>query len=122
MVKHVGLNKVWPHKDYPPIDIGMLELNRNPENYSQPGNLFRMMNPGRRKVLFGNTARATGDAPKEIRIRHMGKCIKADPAYGEGLAGILGISMSNTSGVYFFLIQIIFWIKNTHFDGKIESP
>ncbi|MCO6414893.1 catalase [Siccirubricoccus sp. KC 17139] len=27
------LTKVWPHKDYPPIDIGVLELNRNPENY-----------------------------------------------------------------------------------------
>ncbi|KFB10825.1 catalase KatA [Nitratireductor basaltis] len=27
------LTKVWPHADYPPIDIGELELNRNPENY-----------------------------------------------------------------------------------------
>ncbi|OEI83602.1 catalase [Brucella sp. BO3] len=27
------LTKVWPHADYPPIDIGVMELNRNPENY-----------------------------------------------------------------------------------------
>lgn len=27
------LTKVWPHKDYPPIEVGVLELNRNPENY-----------------------------------------------------------------------------------------
>jgi catalase len=27
------LTKVWPHKDYPLIEIGTLELNRNPENY-----------------------------------------------------------------------------------------
>lgn len=27
------LTKVWPHADYPMIDIGMLELNRNPDNY-----------------------------------------------------------------------------------------
>ncbi len=27
------LTKVWPHKDYPLIDVGLLELNRNPENY-----------------------------------------------------------------------------------------
>ncbi|MFG1477094.1 catalase [Xanthobacter sp. V4C-4] len=27
------LTKVWPHGEYPPIDIGILELNRNPENY-----------------------------------------------------------------------------------------
>lgn len=26
------LTKVWPHKDYPLIDVGVLELNRNPEN------------------------------------------------------------------------------------------
>ena len=27
------LSKVWPHKDYPLIEVGVLELNRNPENY-----------------------------------------------------------------------------------------
>ena len=27
------LTKVWPHKDYPLIDVGVLELNRNPETY-----------------------------------------------------------------------------------------
>jgi len=27
------LTKVWPHGDYPLIDVGILELNRNPENY-----------------------------------------------------------------------------------------
>jgi catalase len=29
------LTKVWPHKDYPLIEVGVLELNRNPENYFQ---------------------------------------------------------------------------------------
>lgn len=27
------LTKVWPHEDYPLIDVGTLKLNRNPENY-----------------------------------------------------------------------------------------
>lgn len=27
------LTKVWSHKDYPLIDVGVMELNRNPENY-----------------------------------------------------------------------------------------
>lgn len=27
------LTKVWPHKDYPLIEVGTFELNRNPENY-----------------------------------------------------------------------------------------
>jgi len=56
-----------------------------------------MMNPEQQKALFENTARAMGDAPKEIKIRHMGNCMKADPAYGEGVAKALGIPMSEVS-------------------------
>ena len=29
------LTKVWPHGDYPLIDVGVLELNQNPQNYFQ---------------------------------------------------------------------------------------
>ncbi len=203
------LTKVWPHKDYPMIDVGVLELNRNPENYfadveqaafnpanivsgigfspdkmlqgrlfsygdaqryrlgvnhhlipvnasrcpfhsyhrdgqmrvdgnhgatlgyepnsynewqeqpefkepplsldgaadhwnhredtdyySQAGNLFRLMSKAQQQVLFENTARAMGDAPEEIKIRHIGNCMKADKAYGQGVADALGIPLS----------------------------
>jgi catalase len=27
------LTKIWPHKDYPLIEVGVMELNRNPDNY-----------------------------------------------------------------------------------------
>ena len=27
------LTKVWPHKDYPLMEVGIMELNRNPKNY-----------------------------------------------------------------------------------------
>lgn len=27
------ITKVWPHADFPPITIGRMVLNRNPENY-----------------------------------------------------------------------------------------
>ena len=27
------LTKLWPHKDYPLIEVGVMELNRNPDNY-----------------------------------------------------------------------------------------
>ncbi|MEZ6229961.1 MAG: catalase-related domain-containing protein [Candidatus Brocadiaceae bacterium] len=62
--------------------------------YSQPGKLFRVMNAGQQKALFANTARAMGDAPKEIKIRHINNCMKADAAYGKGVADALGISIS----------------------------
>ena len=32
-VNPFDLTKVWPHKDYPLMEVGILELNRNPENY-----------------------------------------------------------------------------------------
>jgi catalase len=201
------LTKVWPHKDYPMIDVGVMELNRNPENYfadveqaafnpaniipgigfspdkmlqgrlfaygdaqryrlgvnhhlipvnksrcpflnmfhrdgqmrvdgnygstlgyepnsfgewqeqpehkeppleldgaadhwdhredddyySQAGNLFRLMSKEQQQILCDNTARAMGDAPKEIKIRHIDNCLKADEAYGKGVAQALGI-------------------------------
>jgi len=207
------LTKVWPHKDYPMIDVGVLELNRNPENYfadveqsafnpanivpgisfspdkmlqgrlfaygdaqryrlgvnhhlipvnksrcpflnmfhrdgqmrvddnygstlgyepnsygewqeqpehkeppleldgaadhwdhredddyySQAGDLFRIMSKEQQQVLFENTARAMGDAPKEIKVRHIGNCLKADEAYGNGVAQALGISISEVN-------------------------
>ena len=61
--------------------------------YTQPGGLFRLMSPGQQQALFENTARAMGDAPDMVKIRHIGNCMKADPAYGEGVAKALGISL-----------------------------
>jgi catalase len=46
--------------------------------YTQPGQLFHLMNEDQQKALFENTARAMGDCPKEIKIRHIGNCLKAD--------------------------------------------
>ena len=62
--------------------------------YSQPGALFRLMSPEQQKALFENPARAMGDAPKEIKIRHISNCMKADVTYSEGVANAMGISMS----------------------------
>ena len=62
--------------------------------FSQPGALFRLMSGAQRQALFDNTARAIADAPREIRIRHIRHCLKADPAYGKGVADALKIPLS----------------------------
>jgi len=59
--------------------------------YSQPGKLFRLMSPEQQELLFANTARAIGEAPKEVQMRHIDNCLKADPAYGKGVAKALGM-------------------------------
>lgn len=53
------LTKVWPHGDYPLIEVGKLELNRNPENYFaeveqaafEPSNLVPGIGPSPDKML-----------------------------------------------------------------------
>ena len=71
----------WNHRD-------------DADYYTQPGLLFRLMTPAQQQVLFDNTARAMGDAPEVIKIRHIGNCLQADPAYGQGVAQSLGIALS----------------------------
>ena len=65
--------------------------------YTQPGKLFRLMSSAQQNVLFENTARAIGDAPKEIKLRHISNCLKADPAYGDGVAKAIGIPLREIS-------------------------
>jgi catalase len=67
--------------------------------YTQPGKLFRLMTLAQQKVLFENTARAMGDAPLEVKTRHIGNCLKADKAYGEGVAKALGIKIGQLAKV-----------------------
>ncbi len=55
------ITKVWPHSDFPPIEVGKLVLNRNPENYFaeveqaafSPGNLVPGIAASPDKMLQG---------------------------------------------------------------------
>lgn len=55
------LTKVWPHGDYPPITIGRMVLDRNPENYFaeveqaafEPANMVPGIGPSPDKMLLG---------------------------------------------------------------------
>ena len=53
--------------------------------YSQPGVLFRHVQPEEKRRLFENTASRFGPASKVVRDRHVANCTKADPAHGEGV-------------------------------------
>jgi catalase len=86
----------------PPLELNGAATNwdyreDDDDYYTQPGMLFRLMTPDKQKLLFCNTARAMGDAPDEIKIRHIGNCLKADPDYGKGVAEALGISLDRVS-------------------------
>ena len=62
--------------------------------YTQAGDLFRLMNAQQQQLLYDNTARSVGGADVDVQKRHISNCLKADRAYGEGVAKALGIAMS----------------------------
>jgi len=82
----------------PPLSVegaaGHWNHREDDDYYSQPRALFNLMNPEQKKALFENTARAMGDAPREVKLRHIGNCMRADKAYGQGVAAALGIPIS----------------------------
>ena len=55
------------------------------------------MTADKQRLLFENTARSIGGAPREIQLRHIGHCLKADPAYGKGVADALGIALQDVA-------------------------
>jgi catalase len=63
------------------------------DDYTQAGNLFRLMKPEQENQLIQNIVNAMTSVPKEIRERQIRHFYKADPAYGEGVAKGLGLSM-----------------------------
>ena len=57
------------------------------DDYSQPGDLFRLMTPGAAAGAVRQHRRARWPGvPEVIQRRHIGHCAKADPAYGAGVA------------------------------------
>ena len=63
--------------------------------FTQPGLLFRLMTPAQQQVLFANTAAEMAMVDEKVRMRHIGNCLKADPAYGKGVADALGIPLGD---------------------------
>ena len=53
------------------------------------------MSPEQQQVLFDNTARGMGDALDFIKYRHIRNCYACDPAYGEGVAKALGLTVAD---------------------------
>lgn len=59
------------------------------DDYTQAGNLFRLLSPLDRQHLFDNMAAPLSTTPIEIQQRMLAHLDKADPEYGAGLRGAL---------------------------------
>jgi catalase len=86
--------------DEPPLRIADDAIRYNHrdgnDDYTQAGNLFRLMNSEQRERLFANIARhmEAGNTPQEIQLRQLCHFFRADPGYGFGVAKALGIELS----------------------------
>jgi catalase len=77
----------------PPLDLqgraGHWNHRQDADYFSQPGALFRLMNPMQKQALFENTARSISGASAQTKQRHIDHCTQADPEYGAGVAQAL---------------------------------
>jgi catalase len=62
------------------------------DDYGQASALFRLMSPAQRDLLMDNIAGAMTGVPEAIQRRQIGHFLKADPAYGGGVAQRLGLA------------------------------
>lgn len=89
--------KEQPEFREPPLELEGAAWNWNfheddHDYYSQPRALFHLLTPDQKDALYGNTARAMGDAPDFIKQRHIDHCMICDPEYGNGVAAALGMA------------------------------
>jgi catalase len=66
-------------------------FNQDVDDFTQPGNLFRLMTPSQQTQLMDNIARTMQGVPKEIVARQVALFAKCDPAYGAGVAKRMGL-------------------------------
>ena len=67
------------------------------DDYTQAGDLYRLMDEGAKARLVANIVGAMAGVPREIQIRQVAHFAKADPAYGEAIANGLSIDMADIS-------------------------
>ncbi len=63
------------------------------DDYTQPGNLFRLMSAEQKRQLFSNIAEAMAGVPERIKARQLAHFYQADPAYGGGVAALLDLDI-----------------------------
>jgi catalase len=81
----------------PPLSIGEVadryDHREGNDDFTQAGKLFRIMPQDAQDRLMDTIAGAMADVPENIQRRQIGYFVKADPAYGNGVAERLGLEL-----------------------------
>ena len=62
--------------------------------YSHAGALFRLQDDAQKALLINNIAGAMAGVSSDVVQRQLQHFFKADPAYGQGIAAALGVTLS----------------------------
>ena len=77
-------------------DIGRFNHRDGNDDYTQPGNLFRLMDNGAKARLIDNIVGSMRSVPQRIQEKQIHHFLKADPAYGHRVAEGLGLKVEAT--------------------------
>ncbi|RYF02800.1 MAG: catalase, partial [Oxalobacteraceae bacterium] len=69
---------------------GRYDTRATDDHFTQAGNLFRLLTDEGKRNLIENIAGALSQADAAIQDRQIGHFLKADPAYGQGVAAAIG--------------------------------
>ena len=68
------------------------------DDFTQPGNLYRLFDDGHRDRLTTRIAGGLGQARREVQLRQLCHFFRADPDYGQRVAAKLGIDTREFEG------------------------
>lgn len=85
------VEEAWTLED---ARVGRFNHREGNDDYTQAGNLFRLMTAEQKGRLIHNLVNAMASVPKRIQVKQIGHFLKADRAYGEGVAKGLGVDLS----------------------------
>ena len=76
-----------------PGDIGRYNHRDGNDDYTQAGDLFRLLKADEKARLIANIVKHMGSVPEYIQKLQINHFLKADPAYGRGVAEGLGVKV-----------------------------
>jgi catalase len=74
-------------------DIGRYDHREGNDDYTQAGDLFRLLSAEQKQRLIHNLVNHMRSVPERIQRLQIGHFLKADPAYGQGVAAGLGLEV-----------------------------
>ncbi len=76
--------------------IGRYDHRDGNDDYTQAGDLFRLLDADHKKRLINNIVKHMASVPERIQRLQISHFAKADPAYGKGVAEGLGLSVEQS--------------------------